>query len=196
MRAGDILLGDMVSGDDLAVLLFFLSLAFGLGLEAVKAETFLRRVIYWFICVTCVVVGGFWLKIEELWPPLTLVIASIAKSPIAWFVVAIFLLSLFIFHRPRTVKLPKSDKRVFTDISPEDLIGLYKNKSYIQATKTVKPYIGKWLRVSGIVSNVYEDFVIFRDREKYMTVHLNFDVAPFICSMSARRYLQRGKSRE
>jgi hypothetical protein len=164
-----------MSGDDLGVLLFFLSLAFALGLEAAKAETFPRRIIYWFFCITCACTGALWLTIKEIWPPFTLAIASIAKSPIAWFVVAIFVLSIFIFRRPKPVKRAKSNERVFTEIAPEELIGLYKNKSYVQAIKSVKPHIGKWLNVSGIVSNVYDDFVIFRDRDKYMTVHLNFD---------------------
>ena len=164
-----------MSGDDLAVLLFFLSLAFGLGLEAVKAETLPRRLIYWFLCITCACTGVLWLKIKEIWPPFTLAIASIAKSPVAWFVVAIFVLSILIFRKPKSVKRAESGDRVFTEAAPEELIGLYKNKSYVRATKSVKPYIGKWLKVFGVVSNVFDDFVIFHDRDKYLTVHLNFD---------------------
>jgi hypothetical protein len=89
------------SGDDLAIFLFLLGLASGLGLEAVKAETALRRIVFWPLCGICIVTGAFWLQIKNIWPPFTEGVGSVATSPLAWFVVIMFILAVFAFHRPK-----------------------------------------------------------------------------------------------
>jgi hypothetical protein len=91
----------MLSGDDLAILLFFLSLAFGLGLEAMKAETVTRRVAFAALSTACLLTGVFWLQIKKIWPPFTEVAISVGTNPLAWFVVLMFILGVFAFHRPR-----------------------------------------------------------------------------------------------
>lgn len=90
-----------VSGDDLTIFLFWLSLAFGLGLEAVKAETVSRRIGFWALCGVCIVTGIFWLQIKKVWPPFTDGVSSVASNPMAWFFLLMFILAVFAFHRPK-----------------------------------------------------------------------------------------------
>ena len=90
-----------MSGDDLAIFLFFLSLAFGFGLEAVRAETVARRVTFAALSGICLLAGIFWLQIKTVWPAFTVAVTSIATNPLAWFIVAMFILAVFAFHSPK-----------------------------------------------------------------------------------------------
>ena len=53
---------------------------------------------------------------------------------------------------PTTAK--PSDERVFTDVNPAYLVSLYRQYSTAQADQAVKTYIGKWIKVTGTVSDV------------------------------------------
>ena len=63
-------------------------------------------------------------------------------------------------HRQRVPVLP--NKRIIVTDAPEYLAGFFENRTNIQGTKLAEPYIGKWIRISGSLSNVYEygDFVV------------------------------------
>lgn len=43
--------------------------------------------------------------------------------------------------------------RIILNVTPEYLIGLYKEHTTVQANKLIEVYIGKWLRVSGRLAN-------------------------------------------
>jgi hypothetical protein len=43
---------------------------------------------------------------------------------------------------------------VGASITPEYLIGFFREHTYIQGTKLIKPFIGKWIRVSGKLNEV------------------------------------------
>lgn len=47
-----------------------------------------------------------------------------------------------------------TEKRTFTDVEPKYLVGLYKKYSSAQADEAIKTYIGKWIKMSGIVGDV------------------------------------------
>jgi hypothetical protein len=168
----------MLSGDDLAILLFFLSLVFGFGLEAMKAETAARRVAFGIIATACLLTGVFWLQIKQIWPPFTEATISVGTNPLAWFVVSMFILGVFAFHRPRnrasegrgnetekhmepsaesrTAPVPAPQpQKIFIDVSPAYLMDLYKNRTSIQGDALAAAYMGKWIAVMGKVRDIY-----------------------------------------
>jgi hypothetical protein len=102
----------MLSGDDLAIVLFFLSLAFGFGLESMKAETVARRVVFGAISAACLFTGVFWLQIQKIWPPFTEATVSVGTNPLAWFIVLMFILAVFAFHRPKNQNAPRRETAV------------------------------------------------------------------------------------
>lgn len=65
------------------------------------------------------------------------------------------------------------EQRVFIDVEPTFLIDLFKKYNALQAEEIVKPYIGKWMRFSGTVSNVT------RNRDKPETVTMSILPDPY-----------------
>jgi hypothetical protein len=69
----------MPEGDDLAISLFFLSLAIpAFGLEAMKAETIPRRITFAILAIACLLAALFWLQLKLIWPPFAATMASIS----------------------------------------------------------------------------------------------------------------------
>lgn len=104
--------GFQMQGDDLSILLFWLTLAVTFGYEAVKAETAVRRGILGSLASVFLLCGIFWLQIKKVWPPLTEYMASIATSPQSWFVLFIFISAIVVFggRKKRVVSgLPSND---------------------------------------------------------------------------------------
>lgn len=60
-----------MSGDDLAIFLFWFTLSAALGLEAVKAETTIRRATFGLFAILLFFTGVFWLQLKVLWPQMT-----------------------------------------------------------------------------------------------------------------------------
>jgi hypothetical protein len=169
----------MLSGDDLAIVLFFLSLAFAFGLESMKAETVARRVIFGAISAACLFTGVFWLQIQKIWPPFTAATVSIGTNPLAWFIILMFILAVFAFHHPKNRNAPPREtavhvpptasapvaalspvsvpapQKTFINISPAYLMDLYKGRTSIQGDALAAAYIGKWLVVTGTVRDIY-----------------------------------------
>ena len=112
----------------------------------------------------------FWLQIRKVWPPFTEAIASIATSPVAWFVVAMFILAVIAFHprpsrHPTTAapsgRKPKTEAladRIVVDVTPQYLIDFYTDRTSVQADALATMYIGKWLTVTGKVANIFKVF--------------------------------------
>jgi hypothetical protein len=174
------------AGDDLAIVLFCASLFVGFGLETMKAETASRKAIFGFLTAMCAANALFWLQIKKIWPPFTEVAASIATSPVAWFVVAMFILAVVAFHPaksrnraaaaappnraaaaapPINVKSANTDKpgenkppeeKMVIDVTAEYLIGLYRGRTTIHADALADMYMGKWTTISGTVANVWK----------------------------------------
>jgi hypothetical protein len=160
-----------MSGDDLAIFLFWLTLAAAFGLEAVKAETTIRRAGFGTLATFFLVTGLFWLQIKTLWPQFTRWAASIATNPISWFVLFIFIAAIVAFHRPKLKSANTNEKRpqatpesltapvpepprVWLDIKPSYLMGLYENTTEIIGDALAAAYIGKWITVTGTVQDV------------------------------------------
>lgn len=55
---------------------------------------------------------------------------------------------------PLSPSTAQNEQRVFTDITPEQLIGFYKKYNSAQADQIVKTYIGQPLKASGVVYDV------------------------------------------
>ena len=53
-----------------------------------------------------------------------------------------------------TKKNNEVEPRVFIDVQPAFLMSLFKKYNTIQAEEITKPYIGKWMQFSGVVTNV------------------------------------------
>jgi hypothetical protein len=177
----------MLSGDDLAISLFLLSLAFGLGLEAVKAETTLRRIIFTALCSTCCFAGLFWIQIKNIWPPLTEAVSSVGTNPLAWFIVLMFILAVFAFHRPklvganhrpiRAITNPSVSQRISVNVSPKYLTDLYKGRTSLQADALAANYKGKWLSVVGEVADIsrlYNDSILVMIQDDGKLIAANF----------------------
>src|SRR5579863_6187510 len=54
------------------------------------------------------------------------------------------------------VLVPPLEEKIFVgpDITPQFLTDIARNHTYIQASKMLEIYIGKWMKVSGVISNV------------------------------------------
>ena len=153
-------------GDDLAIVLFFLTLTVGLGIETMKAETTARRVGFGTLAVVFLLIGIFWLQIKQVSPSVTEFVTSIGTNPSAWFVVFILILIVFVVHRPKihpaenrpassTQETPEpSEDKTIIDVDPLYLMSLYENRTGLQADMLALAYIGRWIKVSGIVSDV------------------------------------------
>jgi tRNA_anti-like len=154
------------AGDDLAIVLFFISLGFGFGLETMKAETIVRKIAFAFMTTACLSSGVFWLQIKKVWPPFTEAATSVGTNPVAWFVVLMFILAVFAFHRPRnrnkdeisSFGVPPDPafpaQKIFVDVSPEYLIDLYKDRTSVQGDALAAAYLSKWVSVKGKVSDI------------------------------------------
>jgi hypothetical protein len=78
----------------------------------------------------------------------------------------------------------QGNERVITNATPEDIIGLFKNRTSIQAKPLVQSYIGKWMKVSGKVGNVTGEktsgkqwaAIVFSDRGSFTKL---VEVTPF-----------------
>ena len=163
----------MPSGDDLTIVLFFLTLAFGFGLEAMKAETSGRRITFMALTIVSVLAALFWLKIKTIWPPFTETTITVGTNPLAWFVVLMFILAVFAFHRPKNrnegVSRPATSSflpaqqlanavhalgRIYVDVGPAYLIDLYRGRTSIQGDALAAAYIGKWMSITAKVSDI------------------------------------------
>ena len=58
-------------------------------------------------------------------------------------------------------------KREFVDVLPETLLGLSNQEKLtrVQTDLMMKPYIGKWLRVTGTITDIYPNAVALRTIE-------------------------------
>jgi hypothetical protein len=90
-----------MQGDDLSILLFWITLAVTFGYEAVKAETKLRRICLGVLAGIFLLCGVFWLQLKKIWPPLTETMAAVANSPQTWFTLFIFISAIIVFGRPK-----------------------------------------------------------------------------------------------
>jgi tRNA_anti-like len=164
-------------GDDLTIVLFFASLAFGFGLETMKAETAPRKVMFAVMTAGCLLSAVFWLQLKRIWPPFTDATVSVGTNPVAWFVVLMFILAVFAFHPAKSRKAvgpPKSElippptvadkpavsaepsRKIFIDASPAFLTAMYENRTSYQADALAEAYKGKWISITGEVRDVMD----------------------------------------
>jgi hypothetical protein len=54
--------------------------------------------------------------------------------------------------------------RIIVNVSPQFLIGFFEQHTTVQAKKLVEAYIGKWMRVSGPLGDVWPNQVTFEHR--------------------------------
>jgi hypothetical protein len=174
----------MQSPDDtgnLETILFLLGLAVTFGLEAVKAETIARRSMFWGLTLLSLLAALGWTEIRPLCPPLSNAVMSVSSNPVAWFVVGMFFLAVIAFHRPnsttvvRRSALPattpqvdeqakRNKERVFVDVTPDYLLKIkrQKNLTAIQSDRVLEPYMGKWIKVTGKIVQMFERMTFLR----------------------------------
>jgi hypothetical protein len=60
---------------------------------------------------------------------------------------------------PTTWRQPLGDDRVFLDKTPPDLAEIFNANISVKAEKLIEPFIGKWMKVWGSISNIsrYKD---------------------------------------
>jgi hypothetical protein len=78
-----------MQSDELAILLFWLTLAVGMAVEAVKAETLTRRVGFGGTATLFLLIGVFWQQLQSRWPKFTASVDSIVQSPETWFILCV-----------------------------------------------------------------------------------------------------------
>lgn len=90
--------------------------------------------------------------------------APVAQKEIDWIAL----------YYPMMVHQPLSE-RLFVAKSPQELTGFFKDLIDVQAEKLIQPYIGKWLKISGQVSNashhadmlkLWQVFVFVKNEDK------------------------------
>jgi hypothetical protein len=174
-------------------------------MEAVKAETAPRKVIFTVMTAVSLLSAMFWLQIKTVWPPFTGAMVSVGTNPVAWFVAFMFIFAVLAFHpaknRQRVVAAPspssfdvkstntdkpsegnkKPEEKMVIDISAEYLIDLYRGRTTIQADALMAMYLGKWITVTGKVANVWKSrdgykMIIFVGGDLTKLVTLDFDL--------------------
>jgi hypothetical protein len=103
--------------NELAILLFWLSLAVGAGFETVKAETLTRRIGFGSSAALFLLLGLFWQQIESRWPGFTAGVDSVATNPQTWFIIAVLIYLTLSFWSPerrktRVAASAYTDKRI------------------------------------------------------------------------------------
>lgn len=183
-----------MSGDSLAVTLFFWSLMVAFVLAAIPVIQWRRNILIIVLFAFAVVFAAFgfwWESIAAAVPKFGELMHAVAASKLAWFsafLAVIFFPLLDAAHRhgwlrngrPRAIEEARRDHSppaspiasvqiaepeakavakqeripVGPSITPEYLVGLYRENTGIQATKLTERVIGKWMRVSGRVEEV------------------------------------------
>jgi hypothetical protein len=59
------------------------------------------------------------------------------------------------------VVAPSVEERIFVDVTPEHMTGLYDTHFTVHARRVIETYIGKWIKVSGPLGDVYPKQVVF-----------------------------------
>lgn len=72
---------------------------------------------------------------------------------------------------PTVVASSKVSERVFVDVTPQELTKPFDTYVAAQAERLLQPYIGKWFRVTGPISNVHQ-------HENFWQVFTPFYTAP------------------
>jgi hypothetical protein len=165
-----------MAGDDLSVFLFFLTCTVAFGVEAVKAETAVRRTSFAVIALGCLFSGVFWAHVKPLWPALTAQIQLVATNPVSWFVVLIFFLAVIAFHRPKGPAI-QAQASVRAIDPPRPIPPLTNNvattKTLVEA-KTEQPEPREFLQVDA------EYLLDLRKDRKYTHVQIDKMVVPYI----------------
>ena len=179
-----------MAGDDLTVCLFFLSCAVVFGLETFKAETVARRISFGVLTAVCAASGIFWSQLKTVWPGLTDKVTAVATNPVSWFGVALFLLAVFAFHRPRQkentplavksytaappIKAPEPRRTVEPSKSPEPI------SEPVQASaSTAIPESAK-KRGREFIDTTPEYLIGLRNQENMSRVQTDKVIAPYI----------------
>jgi hypothetical protein len=122
-----------MAGDNLSIVLFFLTCTVAFGVEAVKAETTIRRASFAALAVSCLLTGSLWVQLKTAWPALSRQIERVATNPVSWFAIVMFLLAVFAFHRP------KQNTRIDNRIAPEPNALAAIGTTFVKAPKTPSP---------------------------------------------------------
>jgi len=167
-----------MQGDDLSILLFWITLAVTFGYEAVKADTTkVRRIVLAVLAGLFLLCGLFWPKLKEIWPPLTEAMASIANSPQSWFVLFIFISAIVVFGRPRRktgvpVVIAEGAAEVVVQLSRKtaemqghlDAISSVHSATTIAAADTLNDVKDRLAKIENSPANIAPDPQVARDK--------------------------------
>ena len=127
----------------------------------------------------CLIFGAGWPAFKEISPPaLSAPIHQVATSPVAWFAILILGMTAAVLFPKRRVRasvataplassaqetvvpaapIPtQPSRKIFIDASPAFLIGLYENRTSLQADALAAAYKGKWISINGTVADIAE----------------------------------------
>jgi hypothetical protein len=162
----------MLSGDDLTIVLFLIGTAISIALTAMSVAGWRHPVFVnslFGLAGVCCVAGVAWPLLKTDSPAATAIVSQVATNPVAWFVVLILAIIASLL-RPKgdeqTWRAIKPEK-VFVNVSPSYLIGLYKNRTTIQGDDLATAYIGKWIHCTVTVGDII--------RESYALVAQTYD---------------------
>jgi hypothetical protein len=187
----------LLTGDDLSIQLFIGATAIAILGVAVTQAGWTHKGFVWSLFV---IAGGlsliavFWKPIRDANPEIGPVASSVAGSSISWFTLllvgfgAVFFLDLlarigwFADRRsgreveqknnkePENKAIEPTKEKIFIDVTPAYLIGLYEDRTEMQANVLASAFMGKWISVSGKVINVAEGkgycSIAFHDADK------------------------------
>ena len=122
-----------MQGDNLAILLFWLSLAIGAGYEAVSA-TGARRIFFAALAAIFLLTGVFWQSLKGVWPQFSNWVTAVATSPETWFVLFMFGVAIVIFGMPRRkavqcINLEKTRAEISAEIDDTIISAMRANNS-------------------------------------------------------------------
>jgi hypothetical protein len=175
-----------MSGDDLTIALFLFGTAIAFGLTAVTLAAWTHRALVVSLFVAAVamfVCALLWPSIGRYWTGLNTFLHELVANYYAFRAVILVILVMFIFDfiiKMRTIyaNSPASSSnitpprgshdRLFVDTTPQYLMELYKDRLKIQGDKLAEQYIGKWIKVSGKVSNVYDNWVLMKEPDNFL----------------------------
>jgi hypothetical protein len=159
-----------MSGDDLTIALFVFGTAIAFGLTAVTLAGWTNRALVvslFSVAAILFVCSIFWPTIGENLVGLKWFLQALIANYFGFRAIGLVIFLMFCFDfaiemgwisiNRDSAPAPATDakpKKVFVNVSPSYLIGLYENRTTIQGDDLAAAYISKWMIVTGRVQDI------------------------------------------
>jgi hypothetical protein len=90
-------------------------------------------------------------------------------------------------HGNSLPKQPIDDRTLIGDVTPEYLFSLYQDHITVQADKLAQAYLGKWIKISGLIQNVNDS----TDGRSLLAVYLEKDRTQLLLLYFSREWADR-----